>query len=260
MNIIFCGRKPCAVQALKYILDLGWEVSLVITQQEPNWMPHPHLGEFAREVGIPVATQRDANTHISNNFQVEYGFYLKGVDLLISYLYPYRITAPLLYLPKLGCINFHPAPPNCGGLGGYNFAILNSNDYYGCMAHFMEETFDTGDIISTSLFPMYPEWETAFSLEARTQVLMLLLFKEVCIWINSGKELPRIKQDNPYYITKKMFEDARKIYPQDSKEIVERKIRAFWYPPYPGANYANYTLVSDKILSDIAGVLHKNGG
>jgi len=254
VRVIFCGRKTYAADALRYIVGkLGWEVALVITSNEPLWMPSPWLSEYAQKLHIPVATLSEANNHITRNFMVESGFYLKGVDLLISYLFSPKIVEPLLSLPKMGCINFHPAPlPEFAGFGGYNYAILEESEWYGCSAHFMDESIDTGDIIKVRRIALDSNNETAFSLERRTQAEMLLLFREICDIIDRGDKLPRVKQHRVHLIKRGEFEKAREIRPEDNIEVVDRKIRAFWYPPYPGAVYKingkTYTLVSDDIL------------
>lgn len=265
MRVVFCGRKAHSVYALQHITDkLGWEVLLVIVPDspEPAWIPSPRLGEYARNLGIEVATQGEAQNHIQRNFMAESGFSLKNTDLLISYLFPHRITEPLLGLPKAGCINFHPAPlPEFAGLGGYNYAILKECSQYGCTAHFMDANFDTGDIIKVRRMEMDSTTDTALSLEERTRAEMLLLFKEVCNKIDRGEALPRSKQKGVHSVTRREFEEARRIQPEDDDEIIERKIRAFWYPPYSGATYGlngkSYTLVSDDILYSLGFQLHK---
>jgi len=50
---------------------------------------------------------------------------LEGLDLVLSFLFSKRTHAPLIELPRLGCLNFHPAPlPDLRGVGSYNVAIL----------------------------------------------------------------------------------------------------------------------------------------
>lgn len=265
MKVIFCGRKPYSACALQYIVGkFKWDVQLVIVPKapEPAWAPPPRLADFARSQGIPVATLEDANIHLSRNYQVEYGFYLAGTDLLISYLFPHRITSPLLKHPKLGCINFHPGPlPEYAGFRGYNFAILEGATTYGCTAHFMDETFDTGDIIKVRKFEIDPKGETALSLERRTQMEMLLLFREICCLIDQGIELPRVHQEGTRYATRQEFEAARLVGVNDDTETISKKIRAFWYPPYPGATIhvgdRKYTLISDDLLYALAHRFHE---
>ena len=53
------------------------------------------------------------------------------------------------------CLNFHPAPlPDIRGLGGYNVAILEDFAEWGVSAHFVDEEFDTGDLVRVDRFPI----------------------------------------------------------------------------------------------------------
>ena len=36
-------------------------------------------------------------------------------------------------------------------------------------------------------------------------------------------------------MTREEFETSRRVGPDDPPELVDRRIRAFWYPPYDGA-------------------------
>ena len=57
--------------------------------------------------------------------------------------------------PGSACLNFHPAPlPDMRGLGGYNVAILEDFEEWGVSAHFVDEEFDTGDLVRVDRFPI----------------------------------------------------------------------------------------------------------
>lgn len=240
MKVIFCGRKHWAALALQYIIKLGWEVQGVKTAPESTWMSEPHLTTTADKLNLPILPP-----HLPLP---------KDTDIVISYLYPYQIKEPLLSHAKLGAINFHPGLlPEFAGLRGYNFAILEGYKRYGCTAHFMNEQFDSGDIIK-SYSLLIEDDETAFSLERKTQQQMLALFKDICKMINRGEPLPRFAQTRPpQTVSRTEFEKAKWApgnYP------VERWVRAWWYPPYRGATISidgeKLTLVSDSILKSIA--------
>jgi methionyl-tRNA formyltransferase len=182
---------------------------------------------------------------------------LHDIDLIISYLFWKKIKSPLLQLPKIGCINFHPAPlPDFRGVNGYSFAIYENLSEWGVSAHFVDEDFDTGDIIKVNKFSINSLKETSFSLERKSQEEMLNLFKEIIDMLNVGKSLTRIPQNNGKYRSKEEFEELRKIKETDSLDQIERKIRAFWYPPYEGAvikiKNKEFTIINKHILEEIS--------
>lgn len=154
-------------------------------------------------------------------------------DVGISYLHPKLIKPEVLRLPRVGFLNFHTAPlPEFRGVAGINFAILEGLREWGVSVHWMDETIDTGAIIEVRKFPINPDKETAQSLDFISQVHLLNLYIETIEKLLHGKIPTGTKQTGGRYISRKDFEYARIIRPGDN---VERKRRAFYYPPHEGA-------------------------
>jgi methionyl-tRNA formyltransferase len=69
----------------------------------------------------------------------------------------------------------------------------------------------------------------------------------------AGEELPREPQREGRYVDRAEFEALRIVRPGDD---VERKLRAFWYPPHPGAvielDGRSVTLVDERLLGEVA--------
>ncbi|MBE7559778.1 formyl transferase [bacterium] len=254
MRMLFLGRKPGAAAALQYLVQERVEVAAVVAPEHPRAGDgQPHLDAVARELGLSVLSPSGLDEILSKNPKS-----LGPIDLAVSYLYWLRIKPPLLTLPRLGVINLHPAPlPEYRGLGGYNFAILAGDAQFGVSAHFVAETIDTGDVIEVRRFPIDAERETAQSLERKSQRHLLALFRDVIDRLLRDGCLPRAPQGPGRYYTRQEMEDAKRVLPEDPAELVERKIRAFWYPPYEGAYLERegrrYTLVSEAILRGLAG-------
>ena len=255
MRAIYMGKnKPVVVEGLKVLLDKGIEVAAVVASQgEP---PNPKgLTETAARHGIPVTTAEELEGAIEGEVQDRYG--LGAVDLVLSFVYWKRIRKTLIQLPKIGCVNFHAAPlPEYRGWGVYNFGVYENAPTWGVTAHFVDESFDTGDIIKVRRFDTCPGSETAFSLARKCEPHLLELLKEVVTMALDTGSLPRTPQDEGRYFSREMTEELRKIRPTDTREEIERKIRAFWYPPHPGATIElqgkTYTVIDDALLNDIA--------
>lgn len=234
MKVIFLGKnKTSVIKGLRYLIKKKINVIAIAGITDKNYP------------NIPVLTDNQ--------------LYLKkfsNVDIIISYLYPKKIKGSLLSLSKIGCINFHPAPlPNFRGVCGYSFGIFKGVKEWGVSAHFIDKDFDTGDVIKVKKFSINPNAETAFSLEKKSQLHLYKLFKETINIILKKGVLSRIKQKKGYYYSKKEFEELRKIKNTDSLKTIDRKIRACWFPPYPGASIniksKEFTLINDKILKEI---------
>ena len=98
--------------------------------------------------------------------------------------------------------------------------------------HFVDGTIDTGDLVEVERFPIDPDQETALSLDVLSQERLLALFQRVMSRALAGEELPREPQGEGRYVSREELEELRVVHPGDD---LERKLRAFWYPPWPGA-------------------------
>ncbi|MFC3883541.1 formyltransferase family protein [Bacillus songklensis] len=263
LNIILLGRKTWAAKALGFLLEQGHNVVAVVGKEAFLELDHRKgsLLEEAKERGIQTAAINELYSWIEAGAGSPVPF--EKVDLVISYLFWEKIKEPLLSIPKLGAINFHPAPlPDLRGVGGYNKAILEEREYYGVTAHYMSGEIDEGDIIKVHRLKIDPQNETALSLEQKSQEEMFLLFKEVITSLQKNVSLPRMKQNKQegIYINREQFEQMKYIMPHDNEEVIRRKIRAFWFPPYDGAKIkiagTEFTLVDKSILNDLSKWLH----
>jgi methionyl-tRNA formyltransferase len=180
---------------------------------------------------------------------------------VISFLFWKRIRRPLIELGRVGCLNFHPAPlPDIRGVGGYNVAVLEGMSEWGVSCHFVDEDFDTGDIVQVDRFPIDPEKATALSLDMASQRRLGVLFEDVVARVLDGRQLPRTPQGEGRYFSREDFEHLRVVRPGDD---LERKLRAFWYPPWPGAvmevDGRQVTLVDERLLTELAQVYRDAG-
>lgn len=257
LNIVFMGRKYWSAKALIYLIERGHNVVAIIAKKPEDELDTKSgsLYETALNYSIPIFSPKEILEAFNNNR-------FSGIDLVISYLYWRKVKDILLTSPKMGAINFHPGPlPDIKGLGGYNYAILKGHKEYGVTAHFMNGNIDDGRIIECRKFEIDTQFETALSLEYKSQVKMFELFKDTIIHIESGLITKESQNENKggKYINRHEFEQMKLISELDSNEIIERKIRAFWFPPYEGAkvkiNDQYYTIINQQLLNEINMIL-----
>ena len=236
--------KRSAVRALDWLVARDVDVVAVVApEDEPEAHDDQRLDLAARRHGLPLVSDADL-----------YADPPAGVDVVISFLFWKLIREPLISLGRVGCLNFHPAPlPDFRGVGGYNVAILEGLASWGVSCHFVDERFDTGDVVEVERFPIDPRAETAFSLDLKSQEHLLGLFERVLARALDGEQLARTPQSEGRYVSRAEFEDLRVIRPGDD---LDRKLRAFWYPPWPGAvvevDGRRLTLVDEPLLQDVA--------
>ena len=244
--------KPNAIEALQFLVKNGFEIVKVIGPISNELINGgKKLNQVADELGIETVTDDKLYEIIENDKQS-----LGKIDIIISFLFWKKIKKPLIELSNLGCINFHSAPlPEFRGVSGYSFAIFQNLNYWGVSAHMVDELLDTGKIIKVKKFDIYLKNETAFSLEQRSQIELLELFKEILLKIKDEGKIETYDQKNGAYYSMKEFEELRQISSDDSLDDIERKIRAFWYPPFDGASIKvkgeEFTIINKRILEEI---------
>lgn len=153
-------------------------------------------------------------------------------DYIVSYLSRWVIPDVLLQRAHKAAINFHPASPEYPGIGCTNFALYENAREYGTTCHHMAPRVDTGPIIAVRRFPIYPEDDVAALLK-RTYENQLALFFEIGRLMAEGGDLPVSNETwtRPPF-TRKQFNELFRITPEQSKEEIERRIRAVSYAPF----------------------------
>jgi methionyl-tRNA formyltransferase len=261
VKAVFMGKcKRSAATALGWLLEQGCQVAAVVCAPPDDFTrPEQRLDLVARDHRVPLVGDEDLYAALADPAGSELD--LEGVDVVISFLFWKRIREPLISLGRIGCLNFHPAPlPDMRGLGGYNVAILEGRRDWGVSCHFVEESFDTGDLVAVERFPIDPESATAFSLDLESQDRLLALFQRVMQGAIAGEEPPRAPQGEGRYVSREELERLRRVRPGDD---LDRKLRAFWYPPWPGAvievDGRDLTLVDERLLAEAAQAYREAG-
>lgn len=239
------GRKKVSSRLLRYFYS-NKDVDIVGVLTD-DYIKDSELGKVANQLNIPLFTYDNAiKLIISGDLFYELG---------VSVLYWRKLKDELLTIPCKGVINFHPAPlPEYKGMGGYNLAILESKEAWAVTAHYMNQDIDGGRIIESKEFSIDPESETITSLEKKSMIkIEELAIKIINRAINEKSLLPSVENKGGRYISRSELESLKEVSVGDD---IDRKIRAFWYPPYNGAyirmNNKKYTIVNQKILDDIA--------
>lgn len=262
MRAIFMGKnKQSVVKALEILARSPIEIVAVVAppDDEPG-LDGTRLGPVARSLEIPVVSDHDLYGALEDPSRLP-GVDLRNIDLVLSFLFWKKIRPVLIELPRIGCLNFHPGPlPDFRGWGAYIFGIYEGVAEWGVSAHFVDEAFDTGDLISVRRFAIDPQRETCLSLERKSQRQLVELFVEVIDQINTGAALPRTRQGPGRSYSRAETEALRRISADDTPEQVARKVRAFFYPPYGGAiteiEGRSYFLVDEEMMREIGEQFH----
>ena len=143
-------------------------------------------------------------------------------DIGISFMYQHKVHAE--QVNSHTWFNFHPAPlPEYKGRNLCYHAIMNGETEFGATLHYMDENFDTGDIIEVLKFPVQA-WDTADTISEGAILFSQVLFKQYLPRILNGEEFPRIPNEGGTYYKKEEIEDYIGV-----NDYQDRRIRAITY-------------------------------
>ncbi len=149
----------------------------------------PSLREIKARYRVPVVGSKDVND--AGTMAIIRGW---QPDLVISIYLNQLIKHDLIHLPPLGCLNIHPALlPRNRGLFPYFWAIANGDQESGISLHWVDEKFDTGDILLQEVIPIQPEHTITSLAYKSAQVGAEMLIRGVAL-VEAG-DPPRIPQD-----------------------------------------------------------------
>lgn len=162
---------------------------------------------------------------------------LINADLGVLAWWPFIIKDPVLEIPRLGMLNFHPSflPYNRGK--HYNFWTIVEDVPFGVTIHWVDRGVDTGDIAFQAIIEK--TWEdTGETLYEKAQTEIVRLFIDNFPRIIRS-DIPRIPQNanKGSYHKANELDIASRIDLDNSylaKDLLNI-IRARTFPPYPAA-------------------------
>jgi methionyl-tRNA formyltransferase len=229
-RFVLAGNEKIGYECLKILLQENQEVLGVVTDSGSNKrrLENARIKFLANQAGIRVYELDDIN---NVHFLEELRLSSPDVIFNIAFLQLYR--APLLAIPRLGCINFHPGPlPRYGGSNAWVWAIINGESKYGVTFHYMEEKIDAGAIIGLEEFPILKD-DTGLSLLIKCYEHGAALFRQVLRDILNDTVVP-VSQDltkRSYYYHKIPYEGII-----DTRWNATRLcdfVRAMTFSPFP---------------------------
>ncbi|MBI3926437.1 MAG: methionyl-tRNA formyltransferase [Armatimonadetes bacterium] len=158
LKAIFMGSPEFAVPSLEAVAR-SCRLEAVYTQPDKprgrrghELAPTP-VKARALELGVPVHEPR----RIRDAAVVEQ-LRLHAPDVILVVAYAKLIPPEILALPRFGCINVHPSLlPRYRGAIPIQAAIMNGDERTGVCTFFMDEGYDTGDLILCREVALGPE-------------------------------------------------------------------------------------------------------
>ena len=238
MKAIFMGTPDFAVPTLQKMIDMGIEVTAVVTQ------PDKAKGRGKKVIYSPVkecALAHDLPVYQPVRIRKEPEFIqtLRDMqpDVIVVVAFGQILPKEILDIPRLGCVNVHASLlPKFRGAAPIQWSIIDGEEVTGVTTMLMDVGLDTGDMLLKAEIPMDPK-ETGGSLHDKLAAVGGELLEKTLIGLEAGTIVPEKQDDSQPAV------------------VIERLIRGL--NPWPSA----YTYIDGKTLKIWeAEVLDRNYG
>ena len=219
------------VRCLEVLLELGVEVSLVVTHQDSKseeiWFDS--VAELAKRNGIAVITPDDVNAAAVIDRVSQ-----SRPDFIFSFYYRQMLGQKLLDIPARGAFNLHGSLlPKYRGRVPVNWAIIHGEKETGVSLHRMEIKPDAGNLLAQAAVSILRN-DTAYDVFQKLKCASETMLTELIPEMLAGRviEMPLDMEKGSYFSGRKP-EDGRIDWSLPAIDI-HNLIRAV-APPYPGA-------------------------
>lgn len=219
MKIVYAGTPDFALAPLKAILEAGYEVVAVVTQEDKpvgrkGIITPPPVKQFALEHNIPVFQPKKIRNEVE-------AVKALGGDLMVTCAFGQILSREVLQLFPMGVWNIHASLlPKYRGAAPIQQAVIDGEEYTGVTIMKTDEGLDTGDMLLVKRTKI-GETETAGELSDRLSVLGAEAILEGLRYIEEGE--PQLLLQNPTKATivKKITKEKAKIdWSKEGKTIV----------------------------------------
>ncbi len=232
MKIVFMGTPEFAVPSLRAIVEAGFEVAAVVTNQdEPQGrglkVQPPAVKVAAGELGLPLIQTPSVK-------EPSFVQRLREIAPDVIVVVAFRILPREVFtISKLGTFNLHASLlPRYRGAAPINWAVVNGERETGVTTFFLDEHMDTGNIILRKS-TLIGEDETAGELSSRLSSLGAEAVVETLNLINYNRVILSEQDDSLACKAPKISKEDCLIDWKRSAREIHNFIRGF--SPEPGA-------------------------
>ena len=257
MKAVFMGTPDFAVPTLQKMIDMGIEITAVVTQ------PDKAKGRGKKVIYSPVkecALAHDLPVYQPVRIRKEPEFIqtLRDMqpDVIVVVAFGQILPKEILDIPRLGCVNVHASLlPKFRGAAPIQWSIMDGEEVTGVTTMLMDAGLDTGDMLLKTEIPMDPK-ETGGSLHDKLAAVGGELLEKTLIGLEAGTIVPEKQDDSQAGEYARMLDkELGHIDFNQPAVVIERLIRGL--NPWPSA----YTYIDGKTLKIWeAEVLDRNYG
>jgi methionyl-tRNA formyltransferase len=231
MRVVFAGTSSFAVPSLRALVEVGHQLTLVVTQ------PDRPAGRGLKLTASPVKqTAIELDLSLFQPPRIREAEAVKTIgetepDVLVVVAYGQILPPELLHLGRFGAVNVHASLlPRYRGPAPIAWSILNGDKETGVTIMQMDEGVDTGDILAQAAIPLNGN-ETVQELEATLSELGARLLVKTLERLERG-EIETRRQPEGVSHAPKLATDHGKVDQTLTAVEIDRRVRAL--TPSPG--------------------------
>lgn len=253
-NVVFMGTPDFALPSLQ-TLHQAHRITGVYTQPDKPMgrglgVQMSAVKTKALELSLPIFQPQKLNT----TQELEKLQSLKP-DVIVVVAYGKILRPAFLQLPPLGCINIHSSLlPRWRGAAPIQSAILAGDAETGVSTMQLVEELDAGDVLLQKETPISSE-DTAETLHDRLSQLGAELILATLEGLQNGSLKGKPQSAHEVTFSEKLTKEMEWLNPQESAEILDRRIRAL--NPWPGTSVQigqRLKIKKAKLRSNIQGI------
>ena len=243
MKAVFMGTPDFAVPTLQKMVDMGIEITAVVTQ------PDKAKGRGKKVIYSPVkecALAHDLPVYQPVRIKKDPEFIqtLRDMapDVIVVVAFGQLLPKSIIDMPRLGCINVHASLlPKYRGASPIQWAVIDGCEYSGVTTMKMDEGLDTGDILLVDKVKLDKK-ETGGSLFDRLSIVGAKLLIKTLEGLETGSIIPEKQNEAESSYVKMLKKSMGELDFTKSARQIECLIRGL--NPWPSA----FTHLNGKML------------
>ncbi len=242
LKVIIAGYDKMLAALINGVIDNGHELLGVIRIDRVRYNPFTLFFKdifapskdisYLKSKNIKEIKARSVNSKKFREFVKN-----SGADLILVGSWSEKFSIETIELPRYGTINCHPSLlPNHRGANPYFWQIYSGDNRAGVTFHFMDEKFDTGEILMQGAFDIEP-FMTGGILKTKTCKVAEVMAGQLLDDLEENLIIP-VKQDEAKATYDRWSEDLRYIdFDREPPHSIHNKIRGLRPFCYPLVNY-----------------------
>ena len=205
---------------------------LLITSLDTDWLSEFSIKAITKEMEIIKVLRLNRESASIDSMRSDLQV-LPDFDYLINFLSPKKIPEWLLAKSAIAAINFHPGSNDYPGVGSASLSIYDQKEFFGVTAHLMNNTIDSGQIISQRFFRQEIHF-TCEELFTRALKECCSLLIDVLDLISKGQALTEVAKWTRSPTTREEFSNWLIITSLPPSSEVDRKVQSSRHTAFPG--------------------------